>query len=64
MAKLRLDCDEYEQELELELEHELEQAEGRRVHNPCREAEDGWLVVKEDLDVWDFTDDVGRVLPQ
>ncbi|KAL7921805.1 hypothetical protein ACQKWADRAFT_327403 [Trichoderma austrokoningii] len=64
LAKLRLDHDEYQQELtqeqQLELEWELEQI---RMHDPCNEAEDGWMVVKEDLDVWDFTEEVGRVLP-
>lgn len=52
LAKLRLDYDDYQQELEQ-----------RRSHDPCNEAEDGWVVVKEDVDVWDFTEEVGRVLP-
>lgn len=45
LAQLRLD---YEQE-----------AEEIQVQSPCHEVEDGWMVVKEGIDVWDFTEEVG-----
>ncbi|UKZ58850.1 uncharacterized protein TrAtP1_000173 [Trichoderma atroviride] len=73
LAKLRLDCDEYQEEREKEQKkkqkqkqkQKLEQAKRRRARpSPYHEAEDGWMVVREDLDVWDFSEEVGHVLPE
>lgn len=48
LARLRLDCDDEEDE------------EGQvQVQGPCHEVEDGWMVIEDDIDVWDFTDEVG-----
>ncbi|KAL6910186.1 hypothetical protein GGI43DRAFT_389522 [Trichoderma evansii] len=38
-----------------------QQTAGRQVQSPCHEVEDGWMVVVEDIDVWDFTEEVGAL---
>ncbi|KAK1245499.1 hypothetical protein MKX08_005128 [Trichoderma sp. CBMAI-0020] len=70
LANLRLACDEYQEELtqkqkpKKKQKQKLEQAKRRRERpSPYHEAEDGWMVVREDLDVWDFTEEIGCVLP-
>ncbi|KAM0464973.1 hypothetical protein ACHAPV_001965 [Trichoderma viride] len=58
---------EHEQELKqkLKLKQKQKQAKRRRAYtSPYHEAEDGWMVVREDVDMWDFTEEVGRVLPE
>ncbi|PNP38925.1 hypothetical protein TGAMA5MH_09149 [Trichoderma gamsii] len=52
------------QKLKLKLQLKQKQAKKRREHVvPYHEAEDGWMVVSEGLDEWDFTEEIGRVLP-
>lgn len=56
---------EQEQEQKLKLKQKQKQAKRRRAYtSPYHEAEDGWMVVREDVDMWDFTEEVGRVLPE
>ncbi|PTB43600.1 hypothetical protein M441DRAFT_88340 [Trichoderma asperellum CBS 433.97] len=43
---------------QLRLAYEQE-AEKIQAQSPCHEVEDGWMVVKEGIDVWDFTEEVG-----
>lgn len=72
MAKLRLDYDDYqeeqtseqEQKQKMKMKLKQKQAKRRKAYVvPYREAEDGWMMVSEGLDEWDFREEIGAVLP-
>jgi hypothetical protein len=35
--------------------------EKSKVEGPCHEVEDGWMMLKNDIDVWNFTEEVGEL---
>ncbi|KAM0512993.1 hypothetical protein ACHAPE_008353 [Trichoderma viride] len=65
---------EHEQELKQKQEQEQKQKQKMKLKQkqakrrkayvvPYREAEDGWMMVSEGLDEWDFREEIGAVLP-